>query len=179
MAMFGLSPLEIEAGNEYAAAHPYIPPIEGGLYQFIPQDIFVWFLFIVAWLSAAAAFFLNKSKFRIISSDYRWGFFQCVTTFFWTSFTICWFLILRSDQRYLITDGVLWTTWSITLSLAAFLAFRQTRIGWIVFTVLSANPLFWVVNFIYGKNRWHELKRGFNCPRLNNKPVSNNRAGHY
>lgn len=34
---------------------------------------------------------------------------------------------------------------------------RRTRWAWVVSTIFSFNVILWIINFIYGRNRWQEL----------------------
>ena len=39
-----------------------------------------------------------------------------------------------------------------------YLIIKRSKVALILFTVISLNPVFWIINFIYIKNRWDELK---------------------
>lgn len=57
-----------------------------------------------------------------------------------------------SDERaLLIASGV-------TASLLAALLCRRNRWAWLAFVILQLNPLSWIVNGIYLKNRWGEMR---------------------
>jgi hypothetical protein len=38
------------------------------------------------------------------------------------------------------------------------LIIKRSKVALILFTVISINPVIWIINFIYIKNRWDELK---------------------
>jgi hypothetical protein len=40
----------------------------------------------------------------------------------------------------------------------AYYAAKRRKWGWIVFTILSLNPVLWVINWIYGSKRWGEFQ---------------------
>ena len=48
--------------------------------------------------------------------------------------------------------------YSALLVLFSWKAFQRTRIGWIGATLLSLNPLWWGINYFYGRSRWQELR---------------------
>lgn len=49
---------------------------------------------------------------------------------------------------------------SVVLLLANALLFRRSRIGWVAGTILNFNPVWWVINAVYGRNRWREFRSG-------------------
>ena len=55
-------------------------------------------------------------------------------------------------------DGANLIIWSILLIALGTLLHRRNRWAWIVFTILNVNPASWIINGIYLKNRWNEMK---------------------
>ena len=48
--------------------------------------------------------------------------------------------------------------WCFLLIALGTLLYRRNRWAWVIFTILSANPASWVINGVYLKNRWQEMK---------------------
>ena len=63
-----------------------------------------------------------------------------------------------------VTDGVgddwenFWLIQGLLLAGFSVMVFRRTRLGWIGATIVSLNPLWWIINSVYGWNRWGEFK---------------------
>jgi len=47
--------------------------------------------------------------------------------------------------------------WAAPLAVSGYFACRRKRWAWILATILSLNPIIWVVNFFYGMRRWKEF----------------------
>jgi hypothetical protein len=56
-------------------------------------------------------------------------------------------------------DGANLIIWSILMIALGALLYGRNRWAWIVFTILNVNPASWVINGIYLKNRWDEMKK--------------------
>ncbi|MEM7401236.1 MAG: hypothetical protein AAF304_04720 [Pseudomonadota bacterium] len=100
---------------------------------------------------------------------YKWGFFQG-----WTgmliggSFAVIVLfnpLLLFSDPQLNQDEGfrlfisIFIFLWSGLIAFASYFVIKRKRWGWIVATIFSFNPVLWVINGIYLKNRWKELDR--------------------
>ena len=48
--------------------------------------------------------------------------------------------------------------WCFLLIALGTLLYRRNRWAWVIFTILSANPASWIINGVYLKNRWQEMK---------------------
>ena len=48
--------------------------------------------------------------------------------------------------------------YSVVFIFLGFLMYRRNRWGWIVAIIVSLNPITWLINGIYVKNRWQEMK---------------------
>ena len=57
------------------------------------------------------------------------------------------------DKDILIALGFLFAIHSI----AGYYVIKRKKIAWVISTVLLLNPIGWIVNGIYAKNRWSEL----------------------
>lgn len=47
--------------------------------------------------------------------------------------------------------------WAIPLTISCYFVLRRKRWAWIVATMLSLNPVIWLINFVYGRRRWREM----------------------
>ena len=43
---------------------------------------------------------------------------------------------------------------------AGFYAMKRRKWAWVITTILSCNPVWWIANTVYGRNRWHEFEGG-------------------
>lgn len=43
---------------------------------------------------------------------------------------------------------------------AGFYAVKRRKWAWVVTTIVSCNPVWWIANSVYGSNRWHEFEGG-------------------
>ena len=42
---------------------------------------------------------------------------------------------------------------------AGYFAIKRRRWAWVVSTIVSFNPVWWIANSVYGHNRWNEFDR--------------------
>jgi hypothetical protein len=106
-------------------------------------------------------YFANKmnDKFQLKnpnSKRFIWGYFMGVSSI---STPILWFIInsLLIDSLGGESDigfNIFITAISITLG---YWALKQDKIALVLITIFSINPIIWVINFFYLKNRWNEL----------------------
>ena len=47
--------------------------------------------------------------------------------------------------------------WALPLTASGYFVLRRKRWAWVFATVLSLNPLIWVINGVYGARRWREM----------------------
>ena len=95
-----------------------------------------------------AAFVLNR-RFRERNPEkraYRWGYYFSMMAFFGS-------LLLGRILDYGMTSMIIFGL--IYGALAWFFAQRQ-RWAWIALTILSFNPIAWIINAIYLRKRWTE-----------------------
>jgi len=98
---------------------------------------------------------------------YKWGFFQgwvgLLTGGVLTILMLINPLLLFSDLKLSEDEGfrifvtVFMAVYMSIMAIACLFIIKRKRWGWIVATILSLNPILWVVNGIYLKNRWKEL----------------------
>src|SRR5438876_4355686 len=63
--------------------------------------------------------------------------------------------------RAAIEDGragiYLIAAWPFVQVVCGYFVLRRRRLAFVVATILSFNPLFWIVNFFYIRNRWDDF----------------------
>lgn len=113
---------------------------------------------IVAIVSFPCAIFLERLRRRRgipNTRPYAWGFFQGISGLIWGA------LIAVAAAGAIIDDN-----WHVAAAaLVAALAYigsgwgviRRYRWAWVPHTVLSLNPLWWIINSVYLRNRWREM----------------------
>ena len=47
--------------------------------------------------------------------------------------------------------------WSMPLTISGFFVLRRKRWAWVLATLLSLNPVIWLINLVYGARRWREM----------------------
>lgn len=116
--------------------------------------------------SVPAAFMLNgwqREKHPELSS-YKWGYYcGCTGTFSYSVFAI--FQFLDALGSYGSHSKMLFL-FSLAFAVASIVhvgIIKRNKWAFVLGTVLSLNPLLWVINGIYIKNRWSELK---DLPRM-------------
>jgi hypothetical protein len=128
----------------------------------IKRDNFLLILSGLYYLCALPAVFLaywydrRLHRTRPTTKAYGWGYFTG-------------FQLVLAPLAVLVGSvyGSLQTDGGLLLKLLAFSSFfsifgifilcRRVRWMWIIYTVLSMNPVLWLINAIYIKNRWKEL----------------------
>ena len=60
-------------------------------------------------------------------------------------------------EQYANEEYFLWGIIMLAFSYPFYLIVKRTRVGWILGSLLCLNPITWVINFIYGRNRWQEF----------------------
>jgi hypothetical protein len=54
---------------------------------------------------------------------------------------------------------------------AGYYAMKRRKWAWIMTTIVSCNPVWWIANTVYGRNRWHEFDAG-ERQRPQRQPIS-------
>lgn len=99
-------------------------------------------------LPVVVAFTLNR-RFRQRNQDkrgYRWGYYFSVMSFI---HGLCLGAFLESGATAVIVCGVIYAV------LAWFFA-QRCHWAWVALTILSFNPIAWIINAIYLRKRWAE-----------------------
>jgi len=87
--------------------------------------------------------------------SFTWGYYQGVGIMLWTLLSTLPLLPLLIAGGTLISLLVLISLiLSITLG---YYTIKRSKIAFIILTILLINPIIWIINGIYIKNRWDEL----------------------
>ena len=49
--------------------------------------------------------------------------------------------------------------WALPLTICGYFVLRRKRWAWVLATVLSLNPVIWLINAVYGARRWREMEQ--------------------
>jgi len=119
------------------------------------------FLVLVALPAALFSFVLEakrKNTAPATQLPFTWGYFVRVR-----SFLLGFYLLLAAIYLALTAEQSNAPGTSLLLFLAGvwgipgFYAIKRKRWAWVVTTIVSLNPVWWIANTVYGKNRWDEF----------------------
>jgi hypothetical protein len=105
---------------------------------------------IVAPIAAALALNRRFQRLNPGKRPYRWGYYFSLQ---WLLAGVCLGLALEAGAVTAIVCGL------VGAVLAWFFA-RRRRLAWIALTVLTFNPIAWIINFVYLRRRWAEDSAG-------------------
>lgn len=83
---------------------------------------------------------------------YQWGFFLGYSLI--VIGVASWAMVFVVER---IEFRVLWSVLPTVVIATGVFVVKRRRWAWIVATVLTANPLLWIANYFYGRNRWDEF----------------------
>ncbi len=139
-------------------------------------SIIICLLFLPFWLLAV---WQDKNLHRRnpAALGFKWGYFTGFRILFLEIVLV--FLIAEIARRsrliqnnahiegYILVEIIL----VVLFALCGIFILRRHRWAWIVYTVCTLNPFFWIINGIYIKNRWEEMKS-------NSRPSSESHSLH-
>lgn len=127
------------------------------------NTISVVYVIIAAIVSIEASFQLEQRlKARTPATrPYKWGFFtgcmgvSCAPFAFLSiiGLTNTWTKGDLDVFAVLLATGV----WSVISAISGWFVIRRKRWAWVVATIFSFNIVVWIINYIYGRNRWGEF----------------------
>lgn len=122
---------------------------------------FAWWLALGAGIVAIPlTFAVRPRKGTGTSSDsYGWGtYFGLSSLFFGALLTgfVCGVLLLRNHQASL--SEIQWLTISVSYAWLGALVLTKSRQGWVILSILSINPIVYLINWFYGRNRWQQFR---------------------
>ena|ERR1700730_13395302 len=133
-------------------------------------------LFILMIIPIVGAFMLEwrQASLRTGSQKpYRWGYFTGLQVLGFYGYLALepnitlWFDLIKEFPEHQTREIILHYVFSkhglISLlwgSIAAcgYFCIRRRRWAWIMTTIATLNPLVWIINYIYGANRWSEFR---------------------
>jgi hypothetical protein len=139
----------LEPGAEAAPAHPKVAstamrPDSPGLILFE----FVAFLFSMLIVPIIIALGLNR-RFKRRNPEkrsYRWGYYFSIMSF-----------IAVLGLSYLLFESVTAVIgFALLYAVLAWFFARRCHWAWVALTILSFNPIAWIINAIYLRKRWAE-----------------------
>jgi len=115
-------------------------------------------VFYIALPSAFASFLLEaRRKGRATGlCAYTWGYFQGSSGLLLGTLTLLFSLSaaesngINSTLAVVFVMGAAWAT-------AGYYVIRRRRWAWVVHTIASFNPAWWMINYVYARNRWNEF----------------------
>lgn len=139
-----------------------------GMYQTGTNSIFIHLaglellgeivIFIVA---LVVAFMVNKraQAAHPLRQSFVWGYFQTLELLINVVFGALLGLIMASQMMgaFAAPEVVMIVVFGVPLFILGLLAFKRNRIALVIMTVISSNPVLWIINFFYLKNRWEEM----------------------
>lgn len=90
---------------------------------------------------------------------YKWGYF---VGFFGTicfgSFSTLQFIEAYQSNEDLYVSNIFLGLVFLIGSISHIFIIRRSKLGWVIGVIFQCNPVLWLANGIYAKNRWNELK---------------------
>ena len=119
--------------------------------------IVIFVCFAISWWSSYQLE-KNANQNHPDRKPYTWGYFTGVAALTTgAAYSVISFYAASRTYRgedILIAIGIL----SLIHSIAGYYVIKRKKVAWVVSTVLLLNPVGWIVNGIYAKNRWHEFE---------------------
>jgi hypothetical protein len=126
---------------------------------------FLSWLYILAAIVTSIFVALSIEKRRTVqmpaTRPYRWGFYvgsmglACAPlALFFAAATV---VAGRNDRWEGVGYCSVLTVFFALHAICGWFIVRRTRWAWVVGTILSCNIFVWIINFIYGRNRWQEF----------------------
>jgi len=122
------------------------------------------YLALVALPAAFIAFILEarrKKEVRASRLPFTWGYFVGMSGFLMGLYCALFavYAVMAGDKDASVGASVflfLAAVWGP----AGFYAMKRRKWAWVLTTILSCNPVWWIANTVYGRNRWHEFEGG-------------------
>lgn len=128
-----------------------------------------YLLVLVALPAALVAFILEARRKSVAPSrdlHYTWGFFQGMSGLLIGFYCFVLGGYLAAVGRALGLAVLLLVYGAITAA-AGYFVIKRRKWAWVVHTIASLNPAWWISNSIYAHNRWDEFDRDSGKPPLN------------
>ena len=118
-------------------------------------------LYVAIALNAIASFGLEKKRRALMpgTRPYAWGIFVGLTSIFWGALIFVGVTVMALAQQSSHMVSIVLTAavvgWVYTW--AGYYTIQRQRTAFVIATLISANPVWWIANTIYGRKRWNEL----------------------
>jgi hypothetical protein len=126
------------------------------------------FLAFVALPAAFISFILEgrrKNNAPPNQLPFTWGYFVAMSSFLLGSYIMLFALYIAvAAKEDRIVGGVLLFLIGAIWAVPGYYAIKRRRWAWVVTTIVSCNPVWWIANTVYGSNRWNELEDGERLP---------------
>lgn len=106
------------------------------------------------------AYSLNK-RFKTENPDklgYMWGFIQGTAPIVMSAILSVLFIVVHYNQMYTSETVTIMMGVAFLRAAVAFGVIKRYRWIFIIHTILSLNIFLWIINGLYIKNRWKEMK---------------------
>ena len=98
----------------------------------------------------------RRKRLGIGALPFAWAFFVGVSAFLFGSILGGAGFVAAMDSNDLSGAGIA-LAFGAAYALPGWFVIQRRRWAWVILTVLSLNPFSWIINYIYGRNRWSEL----------------------
>jgi GYF domain 2 len=82
---------------------------------------------------------------------FKWGYFNGIVAAVWLPFSLMAFYGSTTDNEYLASFVLM------VIGILGVLVIKRSRVAFLFLTILSLNPIGWIINGIYLNRRWQEL----------------------
>lgn len=95
------------------------------------------------------------------AKPYAWGYFHGVGGLVaGILFSLLFFYLASVSYGANVPMFIAYGIWALATAVFSYLIIRRNKWGWIVGTIISANPVLWIINAFYAKRRWSEFTWG-------------------
>ena len=121
------------------------------------NDAMTVYLVVAAIVCAIIAFEIESRRKRrgIGVRAYTWGYYNGCVGIALMPLAILWlYVAIEGHEAGLFVVAA----WPIVQTVCGYYVLRRHRGAFVVGTILSFNPILWIVNYFYIRHRWNELR---------------------
>jgi hypothetical protein len=122
------------------------------------------YIILVALPAALISFILEgrrKNDPAASPLPFTWGYFVGMSGFLMGLYcAVLAFFVAVAGKKDAANGAALLLFLAAVWGPAGFYAMKRRKWAWVMTTVLSCNPGWWIANTVYGRNRWHEFESG-------------------